>query len=53
MHAVVSTSNGGYDRLEFRLVPTPAPAAGEVLVRVHLVKWRRAWVTAISASKGR
>ena len=34
MHAVVTTGNGGYDRLDYRLVPTPAPAAGEVLVRV-------------------
>ena len=34
MHAVVTTGNGGYDRLDYRLVPTPAPAIGEVLVRV-------------------
>ena len=34
MFAVVTTGNGGYDRLDYRLVPTPAPAAGEVLVRV-------------------
>ena len=34
MHAVVTTGNGGYDRLDYRLVPTPVPAAGEVLVRV-------------------
>ena len=34
MHAVVTTGNGGYDKLDYRLVPTPVPAAGEVLVRV-------------------
>ena len=34
MHAVVTTGNGGYDRLDYRMVPTPVPAAGEVLVRV-------------------
>ena len=34
MHAVVTIGNGGYDRLDYRLVPTPVPAAGEVLVRV-------------------
>jgi len=34
MYAVVTTGNGGYDRLDYRLVPTPVPAAGEVLVRV-------------------
>ena len=34
MHAVVTTGNGGYDRLDYRTVPTPVPAAGEVLVRV-------------------
>ena len=34
MFAVVTTGNGGYDRLDYRLVPTPAPAIGEVLVRV-------------------
>ena len=34
MHAVVTTGNGGYDKLDYRLMPTPVPAAGEVLVRV-------------------
>ena len=34
MHAVVTTGNGGYDKLDYRLVPTPVPAAGAVLVRV-------------------
>ena len=34
MHAVVTTGNGGYDELEYRLVPTPVPAIGEVLVKV-------------------
>ena len=34
MHAVVTTGNGGYDRLDYRLVPTPVPSEGEVLVRV-------------------
>lgn len=35
MMAVVTTGNGGYDKLEYRSVPVPAPAAGEVLVRVR------------------
>ena len=34
MHAVVTTGNGGYDRLDYRQVPTPVPSAGEVLVQV-------------------
>jgi hypothetical protein len=34
MRAVVTTGNGGYDKLDYRLMPTPVPAAGEVLVRV-------------------
>lgn len=34
MWAVVTTGNGGYDKLEYRRVPTPVPAAGEALVRV-------------------
>ena len=34
MHAVATTGNGGYDRLDYRLVPTPVPSEGEVLVRV-------------------
>ena len=34
MMAVVTTGNGGFDRLEYRAVPRPASATGEVLVRV-------------------
>ena len=34
MHAVVTTGNGGYDKLDYRLVSTPVPAEGEVLVKV-------------------
>lgn len=34
MKAVVTTGNGGYDRLEYRDVPVPEPAEGEVLLRV-------------------
>lgn len=34
MMAVVTTANGGYDRLVYRRVPVPRPGPGEVLVRV-------------------
>jgi NADPH:quinone reductase-like Zn-dependent oxidoreductase len=34
MMAVVTTGNGGLDRLDYRAVPRPVPAAGEVLLRV-------------------
>ncbi len=34
MQAVVTTGNGGYDRLEYRTVPRPEPGPGEVLLRV-------------------
>jgi len=34
MKAVVTTGNGGTDKLEFRDVPIPEPAPGEVLLRV-------------------
>ena len=34
MKAVVTTGNGGYDRLEYRDVPVPRPGTGEVLLRV-------------------
>ena len=34
MKAVVTTGNGGYDKLEFRDVPIPEPASGEVLLQV-------------------
>ena len=34
MKAVVTTGTGGYDRLEYRDVPRPVPAAGEALVQV-------------------
>ena len=29
MMAVVTTGNGGYDKLVYKEVPTPVPAAGE------------------------
>ncbi|WP_395688097.1 alcohol dehydrogenase family protein [Aestuariivirga sp.] len=34
MKAVVTTGNGGYDRLVYRDVPIPVPAPQEVLIRV-------------------
>jgi NADPH:quinone reductase-like Zn-dependent oxidoreductase len=34
MKAVVTTGMGGYDRLEYRDVPLPIPAAGELLLQV-------------------
>ncbi len=34
MMAVVTTGNGGYDKLVYREEPTPKPNAGEVLLRV-------------------
>ena len=34
MMAVVTTGHGGLDRLEYREVPVPEPASGEVLLRV-------------------
>ena len=34
MMAVVTTGNGGYDKLVYRGEPTPKPDAGEVLLRV-------------------
>lgn len=34
MKAVVTTGNGGYDRLSYRDVPTPVPGPGEVLLQV-------------------
>jgi NADPH:quinone reductase-like Zn-dependent oxidoreductase len=34
MKAVVTTGNGGYEKLVYRDVPVPVPAPGEVLVRV-------------------
>jgi NADPH:quinone reductase-like Zn-dependent oxidoreductase len=34
MKAVVTTGNGGYDKLEYRDVPIPQPKAGEVLLQV-------------------
>ncbi len=34
MMAVVTTGNGGLDRLDYRAVPRPVPAEGEVLLRV-------------------
>jgi NADPH:quinone reductase-like Zn-dependent oxidoreductase len=34
MKAVVTTGNGGYEKLEYRDVPVPTPAPGEVLLQV-------------------
>lgn len=34
MKAVVTTGNGGYDKLDFRDVPMPVPGPGEVLLKV-------------------
>jgi NADPH:quinone reductase-like Zn-dependent oxidoreductase len=34
MMAVVTTGNGGYEKLEYRSVPIPKPGPGEVLLRV-------------------
>ena len=34
MMAVVTTGNGGFDRLAYKAVPTPVPGPGEVLVQV-------------------
>ena len=34
MKAVVTTGNGGYDKLEYREVPVPVPSLGEVLLQV-------------------
>ena len=34
MMAVVTTGNGGYDKLDYRAVPRPVPGAGEVVLRV-------------------
>ncbi len=34
MKAVVTTGNGGYDRLEYRDVPIPEPGPGDVLLKV-------------------
>ncbi len=34
MMAVVTTGNGGYDKLDYCEVPTPQPGPGEVLLRV-------------------
>ena len=34
MKAVVTTGNGGFDKLDYRDVPLPEPGAGELLLRV-------------------
>ena len=34
MKAVVTTGNGGYDKLDYRDVPIPVPGSGEVLLKV-------------------
>jgi NADPH:quinone reductase-like Zn-dependent oxidoreductase len=41
MRAVVITAFGGLDHLEIDEIPTPQPAAGEVLVAVHTVAANR------------
>jgi NADPH:quinone reductase-like Zn-dependent oxidoreductase len=35
MMAVVTTGAGGYDRLEYKSIPTPEPGLGEVLISVR------------------
>ena len=35
MKAVVTTGNGGYEKLDYRDVPVPEPLPGEVLIKVH------------------
>ena len=35
MMAVVTTGNGGYDKLDYREVPTPTPGPTDVLLKVH------------------
>ncbi len=34
MKAIVTTGNGGYDKLDYRDVPIPVPGSGEVLLKV-------------------
>jgi NADPH:quinone reductase-like Zn-dependent oxidoreductase len=34
MKAVVTTGNGGYDKLEYRDVPVPEISSGKVLLKV-------------------
>ncbi|MEP1198086.1 hypothetical protein [Tateyamaria sp.] len=34
MMAVVTTGNGGYEKLVYQSVPIPVPESGEVLLRV-------------------
>ena len=34
MHAVVTRANGGYEQLDYCLVPKPKPASNEVLIKV-------------------
>ncbi|WP_226876737.1 alcohol dehydrogenase family protein [Microbulbifer hainanensis] len=34
MKTIVTTGNGGYEKLDYRDVPIPTPAAGEVLLKV-------------------
>ena len=34
MKAIVTTGNGGYEKLEYRDMPVPVLSEGEVLVRV-------------------
>ena len=43
MKAVLLTHFGGLDVLRLSDVPTPSPAPGEVLVRVHAVSVNRTW----------
>ena len=43
MKAVLLTRFGGLDVLRLSDVPTPSPAPGEILVRVHAVSVNRTW----------
>ena len=37
MKAVVTTGNGGFDKLSYQDVPVPRPGPGEALLRVLLL----------------
>ena len=60
MWAVVTIGNGGYDKLEYKQVPTPVAKPGEVLIRVLAaginnteINTRLGWYSSsVSASTG-
>ena len=60
MMAVVTTGNGGYDKLDYRSVPTPTPAPDELLLKVLAagvnnteINTRLGWYSAsVTASTG-